>query len=300
VFAVAGVALFAYNTLDNMDGKQARRTKSSSALGLLFDHGCDSLNAGYATSLLFFSLLTSGATALTPLLWTVATTGFYAATWEEFHVHHFVLPVFNGPDEGVSIVVAAFLLVSVVGIGVWDVTVLGTSVTWRAVMAGIVTLSCIVTVATQATNVARKVSVTGGAAAVAAAAWRFTPVLALSATLWATFVFAHPVFVAAPRVLFLGMGAAFSDSVSKLMVSHVCAQEFRPAWAAIAATAVVPVHAALRAGLGAGLWGAGADVTVVALVAAANVAGLATFALHAVRDLAAALGIYVFSLQKRT
>ena len=28
---------------DNIDGKQARRTKSSSALGELFDHGCDSL-----------------------------------------------------------------------------------------------------------------------------------------------------------------------------------------------------------------------------------------------------------------
>lgn len=26
---------------DNLDGKQARRTKTSSPLGLLFDHGCD-------------------------------------------------------------------------------------------------------------------------------------------------------------------------------------------------------------------------------------------------------------------
>lgn len=31
--------------LDNMDGKQARKTGSSSPLGLLFDHGCDALNA---------------------------------------------------------------------------------------------------------------------------------------------------------------------------------------------------------------------------------------------------------------
>ena len=29
--------------LDNMDGKQARRTGSSSPLGMLFDHGCDAL-----------------------------------------------------------------------------------------------------------------------------------------------------------------------------------------------------------------------------------------------------------------
>jgi hypothetical protein len=42
--ALAGAALFTYSTLDNMDGKQARRTGSSSPLGLLFDHGCDGLN----------------------------------------------------------------------------------------------------------------------------------------------------------------------------------------------------------------------------------------------------------------
>ncbi len=29
--------------LDNMDGKQARRTKTSSPLGMMFDHGCDAL-----------------------------------------------------------------------------------------------------------------------------------------------------------------------------------------------------------------------------------------------------------------
>lgn len=28
---------------DNLDGKQARRTKTSSPLGLLFDHGCDAM-----------------------------------------------------------------------------------------------------------------------------------------------------------------------------------------------------------------------------------------------------------------
>lgn len=36
-------ALFAYQTLDACDGKQARRTGSSSPLGQLFDHGCDAL-----------------------------------------------------------------------------------------------------------------------------------------------------------------------------------------------------------------------------------------------------------------
>jgi len=29
--------------LDNIDGKQARRTGTSSPLGMMFDHGCDAL-----------------------------------------------------------------------------------------------------------------------------------------------------------------------------------------------------------------------------------------------------------------
>ena len=38
------LGLFIYQTLDAIDGKQARRTKTSSPLGELFDHGCDSLS----------------------------------------------------------------------------------------------------------------------------------------------------------------------------------------------------------------------------------------------------------------
>jgi phosphatidylglycerophosphate synthase len=38
--------LFFYQSLDAIDGKQARRTNSQSPLGELFDHGCDSVSAG--------------------------------------------------------------------------------------------------------------------------------------------------------------------------------------------------------------------------------------------------------------
>lgn len=38
------LCIFLYQTLDAVDGKQARRTKTSSPLGQLFDHGCDGIN----------------------------------------------------------------------------------------------------------------------------------------------------------------------------------------------------------------------------------------------------------------
>ena len=42
VLIYGGFTVLAYQILDNMDGKQARKTNNSSPLGMLFDHGCDS------------------------------------------------------------------------------------------------------------------------------------------------------------------------------------------------------------------------------------------------------------------
>lgn len=41
---LCALGLFIYQSLDAIDGKQARRTNSSSPLGELFDHGCDSIS----------------------------------------------------------------------------------------------------------------------------------------------------------------------------------------------------------------------------------------------------------------
>ncbi|XP_038213615.1 cholinephosphotransferase 1 isoform X1 [Zerene cesonia] len=42
--AVCALGVFVYQSLDAIDGKQARRTGSQSPLGELFDHGCDSIS----------------------------------------------------------------------------------------------------------------------------------------------------------------------------------------------------------------------------------------------------------------
>lgn len=55
------VGLFVYQSLDAIDGKQARRTGTSGPLGELFDHGCDALNTTVRPlSLSFLSKLTEG------------------------------------------------------------------------------------------------------------------------------------------------------------------------------------------------------------------------------------------------
>lgn len=78
------VGLFVYQTLDACDGKQARRTGSSSPLGELFDHGCDSL------STVFVALATCVAVKLGQYpnvmfyQCVAASTLFYTAHWQTY------------------------------------------------------------------------------------------------------------------------------------------------------------------------------------------------------------------------
>ena len=55
---VCCLGLFIYQSLDAIDGKQARRTNTQSPLGELFDHGCDSLSTGWILVVRYFRYLT--------------------------------------------------------------------------------------------------------------------------------------------------------------------------------------------------------------------------------------------------
>ncbi|ODA79481.1 hypothetical protein RJ55_05074 [Drechmeria coniospora] len=110
--------LFMYQTMDNVDGKQARRTGTSSGLGELFDHGIDSLNCTLASLLetAAMGLGTSHAgifTALCPCL------PMFFSTWETYHTHTLYLGVFNGPTEGLLIACAIMIVSGIWGPGVW-------------------------------------------------------------------------------------------------------------------------------------------------------------------------------------
>jgi len=101
---LVGLSIFFYQTLDNMDGKQARKTNSSSALGMLFDHGCDAVNAGIMAIIVGGTLGTGWDLDLFLGLW-CSFVPFYFQTWEEHYVGKMVLPIFNGPSEGTTFTV---------------------------------------------------------------------------------------------------------------------------------------------------------------------------------------------------
>lgn len=118
LFLLNSVNLFIYQTLDNMDGKQARKTGSSSPLGLLFDHGCDSVNAGINIINVAAVLGLGGTTGIFYGMY-VTMIPFYIATWEEYFLDEMILPVINGPTEGILAFVAIGFVSFLYGPGFW-------------------------------------------------------------------------------------------------------------------------------------------------------------------------------------
>lgn len=118
------ISLLAYQTLDNMDGKQARKTGSSSPLGLLFDHGCDAMNSifGSANWIIALGLTIEDDLFAATVVIMIPFVLFFVATWEEYHVGELVLPVFNGPSEGLLMGVALHLTTFFKGRGFWHGT----------------------------------------------------------------------------------------------------------------------------------------------------------------------------------
>ena len=97
-FACA-ISYTTYIILDYTDGKQARRLKASSPLGLLVDHGTDACTTFYisivAGSLSYFDHLYQYLLYYFPISLT-----FFMNTWEEYYVGELVLPIVHGVSEG--------------------------------------------------------------------------------------------------------------------------------------------------------------------------------------------------------
>ena len=108
------IGLWLYSTFDNVDGRQARRTKSSSPLGQLFDHGCDALNCGVGT-ILQTAAMNLGPSYLTAAAVALVASAFYITAWEEYHTGTMYLGYLNGPTEGIVLGCLMMLACAVFG-----------------------------------------------------------------------------------------------------------------------------------------------------------------------------------------
>lgn len=95
VWAVCAVLHFLAHTLDGIDGKHARRTKSSGPLGELMDHGMDSWTS-FFIPFCIYSMFGRADYSQPPLhmhfiFWSIYVT-FYLSHWEKYNTGILYLP----------------------------------------------------------------------------------------------------------------------------------------------------------------------------------------------------------------
>eukprot|EP01080_Neovahlkampfia_damariscottae_P011237 gene11237-4057_t len=110
--------LFYYMTMDAIDGKQARRTGSSSALGELFDHGCDAL------ACMLQAITTIAATQLAGswtgfFVYVIIHCTFYFAIWEQYYTGSMRFSAFSGPTEALLGAIAIQVAAGYLGAKFW-------------------------------------------------------------------------------------------------------------------------------------------------------------------------------------
>ncbi|XP_028761857.1 choline/ethanolaminephosphotransferase 1 [Neltuma alba] len=225
-----GLLLFLYQTFDAVDGKQARRTNSSSPLGELFDHGCDALACTFE-SLAFGSTAMCGRSTF--WFWLISAVPFYGATWEHYFTNTLILPVVNGPTEGLMLIYVCHFFTAAVG-AEWWVQQFGKSIpflnwvpfiggipTYRAVLFIMIAFGVIPTVTFNVCNVYKVVKSRNGSMSLALAMLYPFAVLLGGVLLW-QYLSPSDILGNYPHLVIIGTGLAFGFLVGRMILSHLC------------------------------------------------------------------------------
>ncbi|XP_057314449.1 ethanolaminephosphotransferase 1-like [Hydractinia symbiolongicarpus] len=148
VWLIGAFCIFWAHQLDGCDGKQARRTNSSSPLGELFDHGLDS-SAVWLMGIGILSIY--GVGEKTASQWelifivVVVLFAFYVAHWEKYTTSVMFLPW--AYDVSQLWLAGSYLLTYIYGPELWRMTFYGGTLTFplmlKSVLYFLVTVFCI-------------------------------------------------------------------------------------------------------------------------------------------------------------
>eukprot|EP01112_Ceratiomyxa_fruticulosa_P016529 TRINITY_DN5007_c0_g3_i1.p1 TRINITY_DN5007_c0_g3~~TRINITY_DN5007_c0_g3_i1.p1 ORF type:complete len:421 (+),score=75.52 TRINITY_DN5007_c0_g3_i1:695-1957(+) len=243
-YVSSALTLLFYQTLDNLDGKQARRTGSSSPLGQLFDHGCDSIVITIqAVISSCVGRMGIGWISITQLIVT-AMVPFWLATWEEYHTGILHLGVVNGPDEGIIIISFIYLLTAYIGPDMWLKTVpqiFGLSkevfpsflqnMQFNTFFAFVAMTPIIITCFVNIQHVTSYLSKKSNPKLGPAFQHVLTGLIYVGCiSLWfytsTTQFGSNSVWISYPRITFLAVGLGFGEMVSRLILAHMTDEPF--------------------------------------------------------------------------
>lgn len=215
-----GIAAFLYIHFDAVDGKQARRTGSSSPLGQLVDHGCDCINLTFMV-FMFWSVFGLEVSVFLPVYASLCYAVFIASTWEEYHTGLLYLGPINGPVEGTTLLSVCSIISGIMGRQIWDTRVYQ-QFRLKDVLVSFIAISSTITIITSIITVLKKKGITAmhdllaSFAALYCGCWW----LSQQEDMWA-----HRTIT-----LFIAlMGIMTSNLVSRTVVNHVTHQAY-PRW----------------------------------------------------------------------
>jgi len=122
VFYLTSFLMFFYLILDGLDGKQARRTDSSSPLGQLFDHGCDSICC-FLCGIFMSSCLGVDDPRQAFIVLVLHILPFYTSNWEEYCTGVMRFGII-GITEGQLFICILLALTGWIGVDAWSSTIL--------------------------------------------------------------------------------------------------------------------------------------------------------------------------------
>ncbi|XP_050186834.1 ethanolaminephosphotransferase 1 isoform X2 [Myiozetetes cayanensis] len=243
VWIVVGLLNFMAYTLDGVDGKQARRTNSSTPLGELFDHGLDSWACVYFV-VTVYSTFGRGSTGVSVfvlylLLWVVLFS-FILSHWEKYNTGILFLPW--GYDISQVTISIVYIVTAFVGVEAWYAPFLFNFLYRDLFTAMIIACALTVTLPMSLHNFykAYKNNTLKHHSAYEILLPLVSPVLLF--LLCTTWVFLSPtdILEVQPRLFYFMVGTAFANISCQLIVCQMSSTRCRPLhWM------LVPIAAAL-------------------------------------------------------
>ncbi|XP_049864931.1 cholinephosphotransferase 1 isoform X8 [Pectinophora gossypiella] len=223
--ALCALGVFVYQSLDAIDGKQARRTGSQSPLGELFDHGCDSI------STIFIALGACIAVKLGEYpTWMFfqcfcAMTLFYCAHWQAYVTGTLKLGRIDVTEAQYSIIIIQ-LLSATLGADFWATQVGGAlevrySLALAAVAAAFLTVGALAA-AIVAGGVGKNGSTVAGTSIL-------SPVIPFSLVVVPAFIIFQKseshVYENHPALYIIAFGMVAAKVTNRLVVAHMTKSE---------------------------------------------------------------------------
>ncbi|KAJ3606676.1 hypothetical protein NHX12_026195 [Muraenolepis orangiensis] len=224
VWFAAGLFNFLAYTLDGVDGKQARRTNSSTPLGELFDHGLDSWACIFFVTTVY-SIFGRGETGVSVatlyyILWVVLFS-FILSHWEKYNTGILFLPW--GYDASQVTISIVYIITAVVGVETWYKPILWGFLYRDMFSIMIVACSFTVTLPMSLYNVlkAHRTKTLKHSSLYEAFLPFLSPVLLfVLSTVWVLFS-PSDILELQPRAFYLMVGTAFANVTCKLIVCQM-------------------------------------------------------------------------------